>query len=180
MIANGHPYGLSELGFDVSGMVDVVACEGQPLGMHMFAGGAHLGMIAASDEFKPHLPGRLVGRVTDIQGKPALALVYEDREQHVARDKATSNICSNQALNALRACIFFRLYGTEGIRWRYERACALAKILGDALTHTRGVMVDFGKTAGFELLLSFDDEAELSAVIEAGRASGVNLGVTAW
>ena len=55
IIATGHPYGLSEFGFDVSKVADIVACEGQPLGMHMFAGGAHLGMIAASDEFKPYL-----------------------------------------------------------------------------------------------------------------------------
>lgn len=179
LIATGHPYGLSELNFDLSGIVDVVACEGQPLGMHMFAGGAHLGVIAASDEFKPYLPGRLVGRVTDIQGRPALALIYEDREQHVARDKATSNICSNQALNALRACVFFRLYGTEGIRWRYTRACALAKILGNALADNGVVKVEFGKTAGFELMLSFGNEAELLSAIKAGRAAGVDLGVTA-
>ena len=179
LIATGHPYGLSALSFDVSNVVDIVACEGQPLGMHMFAGGAHLGMIAATDEFKPFLPGRLVGRVTDIHGRPAFALVYEDREQHVARDKATSNICSNQALNALRVCIFYRLYGAEGIRWRYSRACALAKILGDALAQMQAVEVDFGNTAGFELLLSFDNEAQLLAAIGAGHQLGVNLGITA-
>ncbi|RPG22818.1 MAG: aminotransferase class V-fold PLP-dependent enzyme [Oceanospirillales bacterium TMED33] len=178
IIATGHPYGLSEFGFDVSKVADIVACEGQPLGLHMFAGGAHLGMIAASDEFKPYLPGRLVGRVTDIRGRPAFALVYEDREQHVARDKATSNICSNQALNALRACIFFRLYGVGGIRWRYTRACLLAKILGDALSQMKGITVDRGKAIGFELLLSFDNAADLLAVIDAGRELGVNLGVT--
>ena len=178
LIATGHPYGLSELNFDVSDLVDIVACEGQPLGMHMFAGGAHLGVIASSVEYKPYLPGRLVGRVTDIHGKPAFALVYEDREQHVARDKATSNICSNQALNALRATIFYRLYGTEGIRWRYTRACMLARILGDALVQMRCVEVDFGNTAGFELLLSFDSEAQLLAAVEAGHGLGVNLGVT--
>lgn len=178
IIATGHPYGLSVLGFDISQIVDIVACEAQPLGMHMFSGGAHLGLIAASYDFKPFLPGRLVGPVTDIRGKTALALVYEDREQHVARDKATSNICSNQALNALRACIFYRLIGSEGIRWRYNRACALTKILSRALSEINGVTVDIGKTVGFELLLSFRHEDNLIASIKASRKLRVNMGVT--
>lgn len=100
---------MGQLGFDI------VVFEGQSLGLHMFAGGAHLGILACRDELRPFTPGRLIGEVSDINGKPALALTYEDREQHIARDRATSNICSNQALNAVRAGAFLTLHGATGL-----------------------------------------------------------------
>jgi glycine dehydrogenase subunit 1 len=81
---------------------DLVTCEGQPLGLPLNAGGPYLGVIACSKPLERYLPGRLVGRVHDLNGRLGYALVKEDREQHVARDKATSHICSNQALNAVR------------------------------------------------------------------------------
>lgn len=90
---------------------DIVICEGQPLGIPLSAGGPYVGIIATSKQMEPYIPGRLVGQVHDLNGKLAYALIKEDREQHVARDKATSHICSNQALNALRVLIYLATLG---------------------------------------------------------------------
>jgi glycine dehydrogenase subunit 1 len=90
---------------------DLVTCEGQPLGLQLNAGGPYLGVIACAKPLERYLPGRLVGRVHDLNGRLAYALVKEDREQHVARDKATSHICSNQALNAVRVAVYLACLG---------------------------------------------------------------------
>ena len=90
---------------------DIVVCEGQPLGLPLNAGGPYIGVIACIKPLERYLPGRLVGRVHDLNGKLGYALVKEDREQHVARDKATSHICSNQALNAIRVVVYLAALG---------------------------------------------------------------------
>jgi glycine dehydrogenase subunit 1 len=95
--------------------VDIVTCDGQSLGLPLNGGGPSLGVFATRREYRKYIPGRLIGKVTDINGNPAYALVYEDREQHVARERATSNICSNQALNALRAVMFLSSIGGPGL-----------------------------------------------------------------
>lgn len=90
---------------------DIVVCEGQPLGLPLNAGGPYIGIIACTKPLERYLPGRLVGRVHDLNGKLGYALIKEDREQHVARDKATSHICSNQALNAIRVVLYLASLG---------------------------------------------------------------------
>jgi glycine dehydrogenase subunit 1 len=90
---------------------DIVVCEGQPLGLPLSAGGPYIGIIACDKTLERFLPGRLVGQVHDLNGKLGYALVKEDREQHVARDKATSHICSNQALNAIRVVVYLAALG---------------------------------------------------------------------
>lgn len=90
---------------------DIVVCEGQPLGLPLSAGGPYIGIIACAKPLERYLPGRLVGRVHDLNGQLGYALVKEDREQHVARDKATSHICSNQALNAIRVAVHLACLG---------------------------------------------------------------------
>ena len=95
---------------------DFVCCEAQPLGLELNAGGPYLGVIATRPEYEDYLPGRIVGICKDIKGEPAFALVKEEREQHVARHKATSHICSNQALLALRVATHLGVLGEEGLR----------------------------------------------------------------
>jgi glycine dehydrogenase subunit 1 len=90
---------------------DIVTCEGQPLGLPLSSGGPYVGIIACAKPLERYLPGRLVGRVHDLNGRLGYALVKEDREQHVARDKATSHICSNQALNAIRVAVYLACLG---------------------------------------------------------------------
>lgn len=118
---------------------DIVVCEGQPLGLPLAAGGPYVGIIACAKPLERYLPGRLVGRVHDLNGKLGYALVKEDREQHVARDKATSHICSNQALNAIRVAIHLACLGETNFMRIAQANAALASQLRELLTALPGV-----------------------------------------
>jgi glycine dehydrogenase subunit 1 len=118
---------------------DIVVCEGQPLGLPLAAGGPYIGIIACAKPLERYLPGRLVGRVHDLNGKLGYALVKEDREQHVARDKATSHICSNQALNAIRVAIHLACLGESNFMRIAQVNAALAAQLRELLTALPGV-----------------------------------------
>jgi len=95
---------------------DIVAGEAQSFGTHMSFGGPHLGFINCYSRHKSKIPGRIVTKTEDIEGKPAYMLWGAAREQHISRSRATSNICSNHALNALAASIYLSWYGSEGLQ----------------------------------------------------------------
>jgi glycine cleavage system protein P-like pyridoxal-binding family len=157
---------------------DIAVFEGQPLGLHMFAGGAHVGILACRNELKPYTPGRLIGTVSDLNGRPALALVYEDREQHVARDRATSNICSNQALNAIRVGMFLTLNGASGLCQIAEKSARGAAALRSALTQLPQVSVPFSGPIFNEFVIDFGSQATRDAVLASARADGIFAGVS--
>jgi glycine dehydrogenase subunit 1 len=95
---------------------DIVALEAQSFGVPLGFGGPYAGVIATKEKFVRQMPGRLVGQTVDKHGRRGFVLTLSTREQHIRREKATSNICTNQALVATMATIFMTIYGREGLK----------------------------------------------------------------
>ena len=176
-ICSMHPYLPFVKEFDKE-LFDILTFEGQSLGVNMYAGGAHLGILACKKELRHLTPGRLIGNVCDIYGNPSLALVFEDREQHVARDRATSNICSNQALNALRAGVFIDLLGSDGIYDLYSQANIKAIGLMKALISTKCLKASYKGEIFNEFVISFNSKADLSRSVYLLHKRNILPGIT--
>lgn len=157
--------------------VDFASCEGQPLGIPLSAGGPSLGILGCKKEYRKFLPGRLVGRVADIYGNPAYALVFEDREQHVAREKATSNICSNQAWCALRAVIYLSLLGESGFERLAKIITHKAHDLANRLTDLPGIELAFAGPFFNEFAISLPRPVDqvLDALLEEKIFGGLAI-----
>jgi glycine dehydrogenase subunit 1 len=112
---------------------DIVSLEAQSFGVALSYGGPYCGVIAAKEKYVRQMPGRLVGETKDKHGRRGFVLTLSTREQHIRREKATSNICTNQALVALMATIFLTVYGKEGIRELALHNLAKAKYAADTL-----------------------------------------------
>jgi len=117
---------------------DIIAMEAQSFGVPLGFGGPYCGVIATRERFVRQMPGRLAGQTTDRNGKTGYVLTLATREQHIRREKATSNICTNQALVALMANIFMTVYGKVGLRelakQNLAKAAYAAKLLGNHAT----------------------------------------------
>jgi glycine dehydrogenase subunit 1 len=112
---------------------DIIAGELQSFAISPCYGGPYAGIIATRDKFARQMPGRLVGETTDTHGNRAFCLTLATREQHIRREKATSNICTNQALIALMATVFMSVYGKQGLRELAEQNLAKAHYLASKL-----------------------------------------------
>ena len=108
---------------------DIVSIEAQSFGVPVGYGGPYCGVIACHEKFLRQMPGRLVGETKDKNGKRGFVLTLSTREQHIRREKATSNICTNQALVALMVTIFMTVYGKQGLRELAEQNLAKAEYL---------------------------------------------------
>ena len=156
---------------------DIACGEGQPLGIPLSSGGPYFGMMACKERIVRQMPGRIVGRTTDLDDNPGFTLTLQAREQHIRRSKATSNICTNQGLMVTAATIYMSLMGPEGLRRvalsSQQQTAKLAKLL----TSIEGVEQAFSVPHFHEAVLTLDRPVGpvLDAMAERGVLGGYNL-----
>ena len=154
--------------------VDIAVAEGQPLGIPLQYGGPLLGMLTCREKFMRKMPGRLIGQTTDRNGKTCYVLNLQAREQHIRRDKATSNICTNQGLLALRATVYLSLLGKVGLREVAELCCRKAHYAAEQLTNIDGIELMFDRPFFKEFTLRCQGGAE--NIRKKAAAAGFDLG----
>ncbi|MGA3370703.1 MAG: aminomethyl-transferring glycine dehydrogenase subunit GcvPA [Terracidiphilus sp.] len=157
---------------------DIVSMEAQSFGVALSYGGPFCGVIAAKEQFVRQMPGRLVGQTVDSSGYRGFVLTLATREQHIRREKATSNICTNQALVALMATIFLSVYGKEGIRELAEHNLAKASYAASTLGSQPGAKLHFTGAPRFhEFVLETEESpAQWSQrLLEAKIVGGIDL-----
>jgi glycine dehydrogenase subunit 1 len=160
-----------------SGGADIACGEGQPLGVPLASGGPYFGFMTTRMQYVRQMPGRIVGRTLDVEGRPGFSLTLQAREQHIRRSKATSNICTNQGLTVTAATIYITLLGAAGLQ-RVAAACvARTQQLVAALTTIRGVTTVFAGPRFHEAVLSLDRPVGpvLAALAERGIIGGLDL-----
>ena len=154
---------------------DIAVGEGQPLGNPLSFGGPVLGLFAARQDYIRNMPGRIVGITDDVEGRRGFVLTLQTREQHIRREKATSNICTNQGLNALAAAIYLSTVGREGLREVAEASAQIAHYAYDQLL-AAGIEPLFPDAPFFrEFAIKIPGSAR--AVIERGAQRGILPGV---
>jgi len=134
---------------------DIACGEGQPLGIPVASGGPYFGYMVCRRQIVRQMPGRIVGRTVDVDGKPGFTLTLQAREQHIRRSKATSNICTNQGLMVTAATIYLSLLGSDGLRRTALQCHANTRLLADRLAALDGVSVVFDSFF-HEAVLQFD------------------------
>jgi len=157
---------------------DIAVGEGQSLGTPLGFGGPYLGIMACRQEFVRKMPGRLVGQTVDRNGKRCWVLTLQTREQHIRREKATSNICSNQALLALRASVYLTALGPQGLKETAELCLQKAHYAATELTKIPGVKLRFDRPffKEFTIEVPGDVPALLAALRKSQIHGGLDLG----
>src|ERR1700712_4238822 len=159
---------------------DIVSLEAQSFGVAVGFGGPYCGVIACKEKFLRQMPGRLVGETKDRNGKRGFVLTLSTREQHIRREKATSNICTNQALMALMTTIFLTVYGKQGLRELSEQNLAKAAYLRSALKGA-GASTKFEGTPSFhEFVLTSSDSASMLNEKLLGKQIIGGLALAKW
>lgn len=156
---------------------DIVCGEGQPLGVPLASGGPYFGFMTTRMQFVRQMPGRIVGRTLDAEGRPGFTLTLQAREQHIRRSKATSNICTNQGLAVTAATIYLSLLGAAGLE-RVAHACVgRTNELVAALTAIPGVRLAFPGPRFHEAVLTLDRAVSplLATLAQRGILGGLDL-----
>ena len=157
---------------------DIVSLEAQSFGVALSYGGPFCGVLAAKEQFVRQMPGRLVGQTVDGSGYRGFVLTLSTREQHIRREKATSNICTNQALVALMATIFLSVYGKEGIRELAEHNLAKADYAAKTLSTQPGAKMRFTGAPRFHEFVLQTEEAPAQwsqRLLDAEIVGGIEL-----
>lgn len=154
---------------------DIVVGDGQPLGCPLSSGGPYFGFMATRQELVRQMPGRIVGRTVDLDGRPGFTLTLQAREQHIRRGKATSNICTNQGLLMMAGTVYLAIMGAEGLE-RVAAACMnRTSELVTALTRLPGVRVAFSTARFHEAVLLL--ERPVAPLLEQLAARGIEGGL---
>lgn len=156
---------------------DIACGEGQPLGIPLSSGGPYFGFMACKQPLVRQMPGRIVGRTTDLEGTPGYTLTLQAREQHIRRSKATSNICTNQGLMVTAATIYLSLLGHAGLAAVASASVARTRELAEMLTDVDGVERLFEGPHFHEVALKLDRpvQAVLQELARAGVLGGFDL-----
>jgi glycine dehydrogenase subunit 1 len=156
---------------------DIVVGEGQSIGVGLNFGGPYVGLFACQEKFVRQMPGRLAGETVDAEGKRGFVLTLSTREQHIRREKATSNICTNSGLCALAFSIHMTLLGEKGLRALAQKNHQLARDAARKLTEIDGVeLVNSSFFNEFTLRLPKEARPVVRAMADAGVLGGVSLG----
>ena len=174
LIAYADPSTLAVLKTPGEWGADIACGDGQSLGMPLNFGGPYVGYLASTRDLVRKLPGRIVGATTDVDGKRAFVLTLQAREQHIRRQKANSNICSNQSLMALYVTIYMALMGKQGLREVNEKSYAGAHYLCDKLLATGKFSLCYDKPflKEFAVKTSLNRESLMKHLEEKGFLAG--------
>ncbi len=156
---------------------DIAVGEGQPLGSALNFGGPYLGIFAVNSKYVRKVPGRLVGMTKDRHGEDGFILTLQTREQHIRREKATSNICTNQALNALQAVVYLSLVGRKGLREVAEHSIQKSHYLAEKIAELPGYSLKYQKPFFREFVVETPVPAAkvVAGMMEKGILAGYDL-----
>ncbi len=156
---------------------DIAVGDGQSLGIPMSFGGPYVGYMCCTEKLIRKMPGRIVGKTVDNRGQRAFVLTLQAREQHIRRQKATSNICSNQSLMALFVTIYMSLMGRQGVKEAAEQSYAAAHYLCDELLKTGRFTLVYDQPFFNEFFVRYDGNADTlyQRFLDAGILGGIRL-----
>ena len=174
LIGVSDPLSLSIISSPGDCGVDIYCGEGQSLGNYMNLGGPLLGLIATKNKFVRKMPGRIIGKTEDLDGEEGYVLTLQAREQHIRRDKANSNICTNQSLLALRATIYMALLGDLGLKKVAETCYSKAQYTAKEISKIKGFNL-FCKDYNFIKEFAVKTEYPIDLIIDNARKEKIGL-----